>query len=750
MCKVGDFGVSRVLRSTIELAATQIGTPYYMSPEIMNNQKYNSKTDIWSLGVILYELVCLRLPFQGNSMKQLCYNIISGTPAPPPPSFSKDMKELLTAILAKDPKKRPSINHILSRSLIKNRIQNFLNETKIQREFSHTILHGVNVLHAPNSALNPSAVVANPPANPVVPQPPKPVVHAPPVVVNPKKDAPPPVVVQQSNTPAAVAARYRVMAPAAPSAPQRVQVPPQQRPSSAPKVAPPKSVDQIIREILNRDNERYRQNPVQQKAPVNNPNFNKPNVAVAQKPPVVANRPDSRGAPVIRQQPVKAPVPVQQNPVKIEVKVNNNGNPFQAIVGGKPLALNQREPEKKPIVAAPKPAVPAQRKADDPPSNRRQEEKPRASPVVVPPSNNAAKVPMPNKVNKPPPDIEIVAAPPAARRIPVSRYNQPNAILPSPSQSPSVVNDDISVASKESNVSNAYRSPQVPLSQQRQIAVKSEGNSDRVGKIDAIIEKAAAVLEVIKKEKLKSEQMKIARQNTPSSNDREDYGYKEPPSIAAPSLQQYQPPQINRIVAAPSSSRQSTPAAVTPSNVSPIPSGAKADLPWLQNLQNQMGALKVQVQKLQDNKNSPIPSDPPSDLSSPPFQQSPAPVPVAQLRKPPTVPSTRQSFPLDKNAISISSKNPSVVSKESNYSAGSNISNKKGPVKSITKPASVVSGSNKNNGVVKKPVDGLKSKVNSGTTNANKGKGENKKLKVSVQRKKKEPGNQPYDNAVIY
>jgi NIMA (never in mitosis gene a)-related kinase len=44
LCKVGDFGVSRVLRNTVELASTQIGTPYYMSPEIMNNQKYNSKT----------------------------------------------------------------------------------------------------------------------------------------------------------------------------------------------------------------------------------------------------------------------------------------------------------------------------------------------------------------------------------------------------------------------------------------------------------------------------------------------------------------------------------------------------------------------------------------------------------------------------------------------------------------------------------------------------------------------------------
>ena len=59
--KLGDFGIARVLRNTGELASTQIGTPYFMSPEILANKRYNNKTDIWSLGCVVFELMCLRV-----------------------------------------------------------------------------------------------------------------------------------------------------------------------------------------------------------------------------------------------------------------------------------------------------------------------------------------------------------------------------------------------------------------------------------------------------------------------------------------------------------------------------------------------------------------------------------------------------------------------------------------------------------------------------------------------------------------
>lgn len=53
MVKIGDFGISRILMGTTDLASTFTGTPYYMSPEVLKHEGYNSKSDVW-----LVHLVC--------------------------------------------------------------------------------------------------------------------------------------------------------------------------------------------------------------------------------------------------------------------------------------------------------------------------------------------------------------------------------------------------------------------------------------------------------------------------------------------------------------------------------------------------------------------------------------------------------------------------------------------------------------------------------------------------------------------
>ena len=64
--KLGDLNVSK--QATQGLVYTQTGTPYYASPEVWRDEPYDSKSDIWSLGCIFYEMCQLKPPFQAKSM----------------------------------------------------------------------------------------------------------------------------------------------------------------------------------------------------------------------------------------------------------------------------------------------------------------------------------------------------------------------------------------------------------------------------------------------------------------------------------------------------------------------------------------------------------------------------------------------------------------------------------------------------------------------------------------------------------
>eukprot|EP00741_Cyanophora_paradoxa_P002448 tig00000076_g2373.t1 len=139
--KVGDFGIARVLNGTMELARTLVGTPYYFSPEICREKPYSNKTDIWSLGVVLYELCSLKCPFDGASMQALIQKIMYGTYAPIPAQYSSDMRDLIRVMLERDPAKRPSINDLLRTPVCAARIAQFMSDTLIRQEFSHTVLH---------------------------------------------------------------------------------------------------------------------------------------------------------------------------------------------------------------------------------------------------------------------------------------------------------------------------------------------------------------------------------------------------------------------------------------------------------------------------------------------------------------------------------------------------------------------------------------------------------------------------------
>mmetsp|Transcript_15041 Transcript_15041/g.63290 ORF Transcript_15041/g.63290 Transcript_15041/m.63290 type:complete len:943 (+) Transcript_15041:229-3057(+) len=140
-CKLGDFGVSKVLSGTTQLAQTAVGTPYYLSPEICENKAYDNKSDIWSLGCVLYELCTLQHPFEGASLKLLIVKILRGNYAPVSSRYSRAVRDVIAQMLQRDPARRPSVNEILSRQPFRDMAKRWLDEDVHADEFSHTVIH---------------------------------------------------------------------------------------------------------------------------------------------------------------------------------------------------------------------------------------------------------------------------------------------------------------------------------------------------------------------------------------------------------------------------------------------------------------------------------------------------------------------------------------------------------------------------------------------------------------------------------
>ncbi|XP_044875004.1 serine/threonine-protein kinase Nek1 isoform X4 [Mauremys mutica] len=147
--QLGDFGIARVLNSTVELARTCIGTPYYLSPEICQNKPYNNKSDIWALGCVLYEMCTLKHAFEAGNMKNLVLKIISGSFPPVSLHYSYDLRNLLSQLFKRNPRHRPSVNSILEKIFIAKRVEKFLTPQLIADEFNHKVFHKFDAPVAP-------------------------------------------------------------------------------------------------------------------------------------------------------------------------------------------------------------------------------------------------------------------------------------------------------------------------------------------------------------------------------------------------------------------------------------------------------------------------------------------------------------------------------------------------------------------------------------------------------------------------
>eukprot|EP00920_Eleutheroschizon_duboscqi_P025410 GHVT01062572.1.p1 GENE.GHVT01062572.1~~GHVT01062572.1.p1 ORF type:complete len:282 (+),score=19.50 GHVT01062572.1:604-1449(+) len=127
---IGDFGIAKVLESTMAQAATAIGTPYYLSPELIRGEKYSFPSDVWALGCILYELCVLRVPFDAPSIKELGRQIINDPIPVLDNRWSPELSDLLKTILQRDPRKRPTANDIVRHPMVQRMVARLMDETK--------------------------------------------------------------------------------------------------------------------------------------------------------------------------------------------------------------------------------------------------------------------------------------------------------------------------------------------------------------------------------------------------------------------------------------------------------------------------------------------------------------------------------------------------------------------------------------------------------------------------------------------
>ncbi|KAJ3371786.1 Serine/threonine-protein kinase Nek2 [Kappamyces sp. JEL0680] len=112
--KLGDFGLSRTINDPEQdFAKTYVGTPFYMSPELVDSARYNSKSDMWALGCLIYELCCLEPPFISKTQSGLIDKIKEGRISPLPNHYSSELEEAVRSLFALRHESRPDSDYFL-------------------------------------------------------------------------------------------------------------------------------------------------------------------------------------------------------------------------------------------------------------------------------------------------------------------------------------------------------------------------------------------------------------------------------------------------------------------------------------------------------------------------------------------------------------------------------------------------------------------------------------------------------------
>ena len=125
---LGDLNVSKIAKN--QLVYTQTGTPYYASPEVWRDEPYDLKSDIWSLGCVLYETAALKPPFTANNMEQLYKKIQKGSIDRIPSVYSNELFSVIKSMLQVRAKERPNCEQILTHPLIERKMKELPEDQK--------------------------------------------------------------------------------------------------------------------------------------------------------------------------------------------------------------------------------------------------------------------------------------------------------------------------------------------------------------------------------------------------------------------------------------------------------------------------------------------------------------------------------------------------------------------------------------------------------------------------------------------